>query len=209
MSLVIPPGFAQVALRFELTGDTDPIYITHGVDISDVADIPAISQRIYKAMVGTGGPIENMSNKYRLTRIHMSVGQDGGPPTIYEQTVAFDGAATSDPLPQNCAVLVRKRTGLGGREGRGRMYVPGLPEAQCNEAGVIGSGYLSTLAGEWIGYLAYLSTAASGSGATAEKPCHMYILHTAPQIGGAPAPTLVTSLAVDSRIATQRGRLRR
>jgi hypothetical protein len=83
-------------------------------------------------------------------------------------TGLFDGTGgtgsgndAGDPLPPNTQGLIRWRTGdyVGGREIRGRTFIPGAPEAE-NAAGVPSSSYVSQMQTAASGLL----TAAAGAG---------------------------------------------
>jgi len=108
---------------------------------------------------------------------------------------------TSAPLPQNCAGLVHKRSLNAGRRHRGRMFYPGLSETDVDAAGVVGIGTLNAVNAKLTAWLTSIKTTI---GAIDE----MVILHGT-GISGAPTPTVVTSMLMDGRLATQRRRLRR
>lgn len=196
---VIPPGFAHCANRFALVGDPEPIFVTFGLDVSGVSgDFTAAAINVSTAWAAANSPLNNLSNQYTLNGIILTVGQDGGDPIIVEYSPSQAGRSSSAPMPQNCAYLVRKRTGLGGRQHRGRLFMPGLNETLVDPAGVMSSATVAVLQGDWDAFLAAVN-----------DPTPMVILHSDPLVGSPPAPTDVTSLPVDNRIATQRRRLRR
>lgn len=106
------------------------------------------------------------------------------------------GAIASAGVPNNCAVLARKQTNLGGRQNRGRVYLPGQPEGNVNDEGVMLPGAL----GNWqTAAAAWLANSNAIVGITG-----MVILHTAVGV----APTLVQSMSVSDLMATQRRRMR-
>lgn len=49
------------------------------------------------------------------------------------------GASASSQLPNNCALVMTKRTANRGRSFRGRSYIPGLTEAVVNGNSVLGT----------------------------------------------------------------------
>jgi hypothetical protein len=103
-------------------------------------------------------------------------------------------------LPQNCALLVKKQTALGGRQNRGRFFLPGmLTEEGVNNVGVIAAGDRQS----------YQNKASSMLTSLAVGPliAPMVILHNDTPTP-VPDPTPVTSLYVDNVISTQRRRLR-
>lgn len=203
MATVIPPGFGLVALRHTLAGDNEAMFVTFGVEFLTTPGAQAHAINICDAWQVAGGPLDSMSNLYTFTGAVLSVGQDGGPPVIVEEPRSAPGRDTSSPLPQNCALLVRKRTNLAGREGRGRMYVPGFSEGNTTATGGIPSANLTATQTRYNTFFSNLSEPPD-AGAV-----NMVILHTWPQLGALPAPTPVTSLVVDAVVATQRRRLRR
>lgn len=107
------------------------------------------------------------------------------------------GNAGAIPSPQ-IALLVRKSTGLLGKENRGRMYFPCvLLEADIDDSGnCTGTGFTS-LKGDIEDWY-------TGLGTNPDLTGGMVIQHAA-----GTTPTPVTSITVESVVATQRRRLKR
>lgn len=195
MSLIIPPGFSQALLKFSLAGDPEEMVMTFGVDneapyTGDLSGAAAIRDKFLAAF-----PASVISTSYTFRGCKLLVGQDGGPPAIYDSIVAITGTAALANLPQNCAVLVKKVTALGGRRGRGRMFMPPmvLNEGAVDANGMIDESNRDGVNDRWDTFLTGLG---------------MVLLHDSLGAGIEPAPTPVTNLIVDGRIATQRRRLR-
>lgn len=195
MTLVIPPGFAQASWLFSLEGDNEMMATTCGVDVGGFAgDFQAAAEAYSDAFVTAFSAAER-ADAYTYRGVVLRVGQDGGPPVIAEFTANSPGTLAVGPPPQNVAVLVRKSTGLGGRRGRGRMF---LPPFCVGEEGIAANGILdgttrSTLqtnVDAWFDGLAAV------------------LLHDS-QPTPVPAPTPITGFTVDLTVATQRRRLRR
>jgi hypothetical protein len=57
---------------------------------------------------------------------------DIGPDVIYTPAggIATQGATAGDALPSYCSALISLQTTRGGRSGRGRMFIAGIPESQ-------------------------------------------------------------------------------
>lgn len=113
------------------------------------------------------------------------------------------GSVSSEQLPAASAVLVRKLA-TGGRAARnGRTYWPGVPEASTT-----GNSLTGTAVTSWNTQLALFLSGVSQSGASSfgGYDSHMVVVHTL--AGIFTDHTDVTSLALDSRLATQRRRLR-
>lgn len=205
MALIIPVGYAQAVYEMALDADPEPVVTTLGHDLTavsggDYADVADDLKGIFNSSWGSG-----LSNSYVLTGVSLYVGQDGGPPAIYESTTAGTRfGASAAPLPQNCALLVRKRTSAAGRRGRGRCYLPGVGETTVDHTGAITSTQLSGyqgMADTW-----YDALTAPGAGLTAYPPV---VLHRSEGFGVEPPPTPITAFQVDGRIATQRRRMRK
>lgn len=206
VSLIIPPGFAAIALEFRHTADPDPWYVTFGVDSTefggDTGELAKACADCYFFNFNT-----LMSDETTLSGVQVVVGQDGVEPVrAFHPQVGMTGNSSGEKLPQNCAALIRKNTALGGRRNQGRMFLPGiLDENEVNQVGVIASFSVSAFQVAAAAMLADL-TSGEQAGAT-PVPSPMYLLHSE---GGStlPPPTIVTSLTADNVISTQRRRLR-
>lgn len=208
---VIPVGFADISQFINLTGDNDPLAITYGIDISAGPFTQPDLAECRNAYVT--GFLNFMPPFYSVGSIRAVVGVDAGDPVVIESGGTDPGTDTATGhLPQNCALLVTKRTASGGRRNRGRMYIPGLlGDAAVDNLGNLMSGIETTYQGSADAFLSALTD----SGVT--NVASMVILHTYGWNGGVdpglpvgfPAPTPVTSLDVQGTIGTQRRRLRR
>lgn len=95
----------------------------------------------------------------------------------------------------NLAILVRKRTTLGGRRNRGRFYLPFMAsEDDVAEGGFLLATPLADTQAACDDFMTELNT----------RDCPMFLLHAD---GGSPTP--VVQLEVQRQCATQRRRMRR
>lgn len=195
MTLVIPPGFAQVSWLFSLEGDNEMMVTTCGMDVSAFdGDFTEAAEAFSAAFLGAFTAGER-ADSYTYRGVVARIGQDGGPPVIAEVTGNSVGTLDVGPPPQNVAVLVRKSTGIGGRRGRGRMF---LPPFCVGEEGIGANGVLEgstrttiqTNVSAWFAGLAPV------------------LLHDSSPLP-VPDPTPITAFVVDLTVATQRRRLRR
>lgn len=202
MALVIPPGFAQVSAVLRNVGDPEAWYVTWAVDASGYGgDYEALGDLNIGAF--SVGFLNSMNAATTLEGVIMRVGQDGGEPLSVYRAAGVTGSGSTAKLPQNCAMLVRKNTGRGGRTGKGRMYIPNvLSEGEVDNVGVIAPSFLSGLQTGANDFLEFLNEP------EVVAPAPMVLLHNEGVPGGT-TPTAITSLQVDSVIATQRRRLRR
>lgn len=199
--MIIPPGYGHVRVIQGLNGDNEFMLNTFGVDLSAAGGNyeDAVAQ-IYGAWNGNVTP--NSSNQSNLFGVDLVVGQDGLDPIVVStNTVPVAGGRSISMPPQNTCVLVQKRTALGGRRNRGRMYVPNLlADADVSDLGDLTGAWQAALQTSFDNLLTALDTGLGGS----PIPTPMVILH-----GTVGIPTPVTSLIVSGKAATQRQRMRR
>jgi hypothetical protein len=110
------------------------------------------------------------------------------------------GGINSQPLPPNCAVLVRKTTLVPGRQNRGRWFLPGVAVS-----GVDGGGNLSSgLKTDWQIAVSNFKLGVVPLG------MHPVVLHNVASLANTTgkSPTAIDDFVVMPKIATQRRRLR-
>lgn len=203
MPLVIPPGFAQCSIEIQNSGDPQPWYVTHGIDVSEMGgDFLAAGVHVIESFAT--GWLSFLRTTSRVTGVFLTIGSDGGNYTLYvTPTAPVVGTSTAEKLPQNCAYLVQKVTARPGRSGKGRCFLPGVaPESAVDDVGVIAPASLvsfQSACDDWLDALA---------NATGADKTPMVLLHNSGIPGGS-TPSPVIALRADSRIATQRRRLRR
>lgn len=194
MTLVIPEGFGQAAYRFSLSGDPEEMVSTIGVDLGFGVQTPQeLADKLaddFMAVFGAG----NIVAGWTFNGVTIYGRTSPGPVVIFEAPRVRVGTATPTSPPQNVAMLVRKSTNLGGRSGRGRMFLPPfmLSEDSVSPAGMIDAGVRNVLQG-------LIDNAFLGDG--------YVILHDS-LTPGPPPPTPIVNLTLDPLVATQRRRLR-
>lgn len=207
MTLDIPVGFAHLSIQHQGAGDPQPWYVTFGIAAATGEHEESTRRALmaYKVFAEAG-----LGNHVTVTGANVVVGTIAEPIRYFQpvEGVAWIGDRTTASLPQNCALLVDKNTMLGGRKNQGRFFLPGaLAEGDVDNVGVISPATVAAWQTRADDFIDYLNDAASGSGATAESPAAMVILHNATDPGDE-VPTTVSSLTVQGIISTQRRRLR-
>ncbi len=205
----VPGGYGQVIHSFNLSGDQDPMAITYGLSVVTTFPTPTDAQTIAANLhteFTTRIVTPLMSNAYTCTQTEIQLVQTSGTaPQVYVSASAVVGGSTSPVAPQNTAFLIQKRTAKSGRRGRGRFYLPGVQETNVDAAGQVLAAHLSTANSAFAGFL----TAANNIVGVDD----LVLLHqlTPPATNPAtlPAPDKILSLIMDSRVATQRRRLRK
>jgi hypothetical protein len=201
MPLDIPVGFAHVLQSLTLEGDADPMAITYGVELQP--DVPlnpnVMAQDLANAFATAWASTLGAPYTLTQTEVRFPQGDQGGFGVgIFASNFGMANAGSF--LPQNCAFLVHKRTALGGRRHRGRMYLPGVNEALVDNKGLMSStaiGGVNAAAAQFLN----LIVAVDGI----ER---MVILHTTSLGPVQVTPTPVTLLQLDPVLGTQRRRLR-
>jgi hypothetical protein len=195
-----PVGFLKYSHKFTQAGDPTPYYVTGAASLDEVAATPSAIATSFHAAAATFHQARMTSNvilKETIVRISQGPNADDFTGQALGDTA---GGSASSPLPQNCAFLVQKFTGLAGRHNQGRMYWPTPAEGEVNAIGEI----LPTVIGGFnTALLNYLNGINNTTGVG-----EMVLLHV-PRPGVLePVPTIVNLLLVDPIIATQRGRMR-
>lgn len=194
MPFVIGNGTAQLRIVFRLTTDPEDMVATLGL-VASAAFTSGELTAIYDALADNLTPI--LSEDYEFRGYRVTGKSDAGAPYDEEFFSTATGATVASVLPQNCAVLVQKRTGVPGRPNRGRMYLPGVAtEASVAPNGIIES---SALAGFQAAMNSLYTDLTDGA---ATGIADLAVLHPAG------THTVITALVVDDTIATQRRRLR-
>lgn len=116
---------------------------------------------------------------------------DGAKPTV--------GTNAGDSAPPNVAQLVHKR--IAGHVGvrAGRFYLPPITQDLVDENGILSAGYVDDRNDD----LVLFHDGLSGAGGN-----RLVVVHKRPPAALSPV-SIVTSLAMDPKVATQRRRLRR
>jgi hypothetical protein len=196
MALVLGPGFSQCVLRFKCAGDAEEAVTTIGIANGTVPGGANNSASFVRDAWLASFAVAGQSSSYTFVGVTAYVGQDGGPPVVVEALSGRVGTNATGPIPINCATLVRKQTALGGRTNRGRMFVPPYDwdEASIDGAGNINPGSVAVVQAKYSAFKAAIGTAV--------------LLHDSSSPGDH-VPTVISALVLDSKIATQRRRLRR
>lgn len=204
--LVIPEGYGLATMKWAVLNRTNPISTTIGFTKgSDSVVLGDLCNQIFLNLSHTGGP---------CAANHMlSVFTFLGVSCIYNNAGSFIGAESDeapiigtetgdDPLMIGNSLIVQKKTGFIGRQYRGRMYFPYMAGV---EATVDYLGNLSPTAVSFIGASFVVFAEQVSDSADVWIP---NLLHHVPKAGEVPSPTPITSFVMESKVGTQRRRLR-
>ena len=192
-------GFANVSLFATNNTSTRPAAITFGC-AADGKTAQQVYNEVLGSISGTTGLKKGLSGTAAFTKIKVRVGQDNNAPDqLYESPIAITGTKGGPCCPSSVALLVHKRTAVGGRRGRGRIFMPwGITANSVGENGLLIPSEVTGLQTTWTAWLADLAT----------RGIAMFVLHQA-GISPTTLPAAVTSLIVDPMVSSQRRRLGR
>lgn len=193
--MIIPSGYAQLNAIF--TGASVPTgaQYTLGLDIGAFAGGTQDIAQAFEASLVTAGLAAQIANNCNMTSVLVKEGPNATGPSFLEPANDPGTGGTAGAVAP--AYLVHKNTADGGRAGRGRMYIPGVPEAKVDAGGVLASGVATAVTTAMNTLLADL---------TAEDLIPV-VLHGA----GSPisTPSVITAFSCDTVVGTQRRRQRR
>lgn len=117
-------------------------------------------------------------------------------PIVFTFDDSLGGSGSGAISPPSVAMLANKATLLGGRHGRGRLFLPAPPENQVDNVGALDSTFRGNVQTSLDDLMTNIGTQLGG------EP---YLLHAE----SSPAPTLIQSITLQGLVATQRRRLSR
>jgi len=188
VTIFIPEGNAQATMVFSGPTDTGNAITTFGFSLGEEGTLTGLCNAIGASFIAELLP--SLSNRYTLTKVEAISATESA-----EVVFNAEGDQAGMPPAPNTCLLGRKGTSLRGRKHRGRNYWPGMiTESMVDESGFISAGPLEGLQGAFdlwgasIDGLGYFGC----------------ILHNDEET----EPTGITSYILDSKVATQRRRMR-
>jgi hypothetical protein len=191
----IPPGFSLMRVHFLVPDGDGHAFCLHGIKNETGGHDPVTLANFFFSQY-SGNAFFERSNQITCLEVQCT-DNNGGVLTQGTSTDApVAGGESADPLPPNTAVLVRKSTGVLGRNHRGRSYEPGVGLDRVD----MGTGNLSDAAVTAIqgAFDAFFAAQVANS-------MPPYLLHRNPAV----LPTALTNYFVEKLLATQRRRLRK
>ena len=194
--MIIPDGFAQVNYRFTGAGVPTGAECTIGLDLASTSVDPDVLGDTAAGWVDDAGIAAVMSIHVTLSSVLVKFGpNETGPSAV--SAADLDGTYSSSDVTPASSYLIHKNTAFGGRAGRGRMYWPGAVLQEADVTGTFAGTFLTAM-GTAFGAL---YTQITGDGFVP------VLLHG--EGSQLTTPTPLISITADSKIATQRRRLRR
>lgn len=204
--LIIPEGFGNAVFKWAIVGRRLPVSVSLGYVPDDATVDPTIhADTMYAAATAAGSFAKAADMIIQYTFVGVTTTFNDGGTIVGGESTGPSVVGTqpqSNPMIISSSFIVQKRTGLVGKQFRGRAY---FPKCYGGEAGVDYLGNIdSAEVGAFQGYMDAFVVALSADA----HPLIMQLLHHPPKTGVAPVPTQITSLRVESNVGTQRRRLR-
>lgn len=191
--MFIPEGYGQINLI--MSGDSAPTgaQCTFGFQIAGVGLSPEQAADAW-GDAWQNNIMPNLSSSLSFDAVLAKFGPNETGPFFLQSRTATGGGAAAGEAPM-VAILAQKQTGFGGRAGRGRIFIPGIPAASVDTDGAVAGAVITALNDDLADLLLAVSVA--------DVPAAL--LHNDPGL----EPYEITALTVASQAATQRRRNRR
>lgn len=195
--MLIPTGYGQLNLIF--TGDTVPTgaQVTLGFEnVADEASPTAILSEFATILEGCTDLWATTQANVKCSQLLVKLGPNATGPSA-TLSVDFDGTYSSTDASPAVCYLIRKNTAMGGRQGRGRIYWPGVPLQDVDLGGVLESNLVTGQNSGWTEFFV--------ESTTAQYPPVLLRAEASP----INTPEPITGFSCQSVVATQRRRQRR
>lgn len=210
--MIIPNGFGQVTFIYGGSGVPTGAVNTFGFN-NGAGDTPSAAATEFANEWGNlvmPSLVQNVDLVGTLVKLGPN---NTGPSALVG--ISHNGEDLSAQAPPNVAYLVNKITGLGGRRGRGRVFLPGVDETVVTQGGFVDAAKVTQIQNGLDQFV--LNMAAHNLGLVVlHSPAKIWTLVNGrprqiddPNAPAPPLPSAITSLQVSAQVATQRRRVRR
>jgi hypothetical protein len=196
MSTVIPIGYANLRFTFSCAGVTDEMGFSVGCAPDPGKGPEVLAEEAWTAFAiqiwkgGTGA-----SDQYIFTGVTATIMSITGP-VVSNFISPSEGTLVNAVVPPNCCLLISKNTAVGGRKGRGRLFMVAgvLFETEVDAAGRISAATVLAHNDSWETFQTSMDLDGNP----------MVLLHS----DGLTTPTPISSFTTSNLLATQRRRMR-
>lgn len=188
---VIPIGFGQCNFKHVSASIVGEAECTLGFENGTGGSAQTAADALAVMWVARIMPLLSSGLQFTGTLVKLGPNTTGPSAISPASTSGGDAAAI---VPGNVSVLIKKVVNAGGRKNRGRLFLPGLDEADVDSASGVASAKLTALG---TGFTNLYNDMVAAD-------LTPYVLH-----GDLTAPSLMTGFAPQLKVATQRRRLRR
>jgi hypothetical protein len=193
--MLIPDGYAQASFIHTISGSQRPSVCTLGFNISQAGGT-LTDMALILADEWSDNVMDGLSVSVQFARLLLKAGPNATGASVEVEVGNFGTDSGPSGGPQ-ISMVVQKITSQGGRTGRGRFYLPGVPEGAIGPDGVIAGTKVSLMQG-------HLDTFWDNVVANDLDPV---LLHGEDTV--AESPFLITNFVVQAQSVTQRRRNRK
>ena len=187
---------ARLVFEFNTPGNMSTAATTLDLDAAITADPGVVAASARSAWVAN--LLSLTTDEWFLGDVTLYMPSGGG--SIPYVSAGSTPGSTGTPMSAAVSLLVTKRTNIGGRRGKGRMFLPPPPQTQVNADGTVAAGFLATSRGHLTDFF---------NDIVAIDPSIQPVVHTRASGGLPSGNTLITELWLEPEVATQRRRQRR
>ena len=192
--MLIPTGYAQVNYFLPTVNWPNVPQVTCGVDVSSwIGTIDEAAEACYTAFAEN--ILDLLTSNTTLSKVRIKYGPNATGPFV-EFAGSAEGSSPDTTEPPAIAILVKKNTALGGRQGQGRMFLPGYATAGVDPAGGLATGVAASTTAAFEAWRADHETLL----------LPLVLLHGVGTSDTTPEP--ITSFAAQQQVGTQRRRNR-
>lgn len=201
MPLTIPPGYGQASIILTGPLGTAPYVTTLAVSLAgSEGNYVGVANSIFSAY--DAAFMSTTNDLLTLSKVSILVGDEDGNGSVDSTAAGVQGSNVGQMAPIAMAPILRKNTGELGRQGRGRMFLPGaLGEADVDDNGQLAPSFASGLA---LAALGFLQNIQNGNEAAGHPPATPFLLHNSPTL----TPYNIISLTPATTVGWIRKRLR-
>lgn len=193
--MLIPVGYAQVNVFMPVNAFPYVPQCTFGIKTNEFLGTPEeMAEATYDTWAAEWDGF--LTSNVTFEKVRLKFGPNSTGPA-YEYGGSATGAVGGESVEPSIAALVTKSTAIGGRQGRGRFYLPGMPESYLDPGGTLTStGILQgqSCADAWLAAMVALDL----------QPVLLHSVGTSDT-----TPEDITALTVQARYGSQRRRNRR
>jgi len=148
MEYIPVPNCAQLEFVYSFGGQTCENVLHYTLDSAwTVTQLTSLADAAIAEWIVSIKP--QMTNLLSLVScIATDLSSQSGPSITRATGLPSAGTQTGTALPNNCALVITKRTELRGRSFRGRIYHPGLPTPQTSANNVTGA-FVTNIVSGW------------------------------------------------------------
>lgn len=200
MSLEVPTGYGLASIILEGPDGTQPYVTTIGVGLALELSPVQVANHVLWSYYDAFSDLTN--DALRIDRVSLYVGDSTGPSGSVDSTQdGGPGLRSGEMAPTAMSLILRKQTEGLGRQGRGRMFIPGvLADGDVTAAGRIEEASVDIFVAACANF--YLNLLGLGDEPEVVAP---YLLHSE---GSGVAPTLIESFGISPLVGWIRGRIR-